>query len=631
MKPFIKIPTFLLAFLMFNSFSLSANGLKPQKKASLADHLFEINKEWLKYPSNIPTKSILFQNDTERIKTHLKYVLDFLKEKDLKQLSAEQIENRSRLLNKLKAYQEAGRFPKNLYHLNRQPYFIDDFGTACAVGYLLIEDGKKTFAERLRKENNYAYIHEMDYEELPQWAEKNGFTIDELALIQPGYPCMSIDSKPLDNNIGVEGEIKWAEVTNDHLILAGDFTAIEGQSASNIVAWDGSELIDLDGGICGEITAITTTGSEIFIGGQFDICNGASDVGIARWDGTNWFSMGSVAGTINTMIVSNGPEGQNLYVGGEFIKIDDFECSNLARFPINNSEWNNADGELAVNFAVNDIIKVDNRLLIGGAFTTLNSWEETDPDLIKPARYLAFWNYDQWDGVLDNDLSEVQTLGFYQGTIFVGGDMQTENSFAQYRTGEWIYTQLLDSEFPMFMEFGDNTVHGFIEMDSKIYAYGGIGPPQFAMEDCTACLSVNPGFQSLGSGLANFNGQINSITKYEEDWIIAGTFDKIGSTERNNIIITSLRPTSNTELVDADAKVFTAHDEIQIILDEEQSQVDAELIVYNLGGSTLGRFHLPKGRKRHSVDFKPESSGIIVYQLVQGNKSQAGKLSFFKP
>ena len=67
-------------------------------------------------------------------------------------------------------------------------YFIDDYGTACAVGYLIIHSEYKDLSYQIARENNYAYVKDLlVYDDLIAWASEAGFTADELAWIQPGY------------------------------------------------------------------------------------------------------------------------------------------------------------------------------------------------------------------------------------------------------------------------------------------------------------------------------------------------------------------------------------------------------------------------------------------------------------
>jgi hypothetical protein len=161
---------------------------------SVKEQLEALNQNWKRMNIDHPLlkERVLLPDEVSLIRTHLLVVEETLRKKDVSTLSEEQKKNRNASLDVLHTYALNGTFPKNLYHSDRTPYFIDDFGTACAVGQLIISSGHKEFAERVRKENNNAYISELslEYSEINEWAVAYGFTLDELAWIQPCYCSM---------------------------------------------------------------------------------------------------------------------------------------------------------------------------------------------------------------------------------------------------------------------------------------------------------------------------------------------------------------------------------------------------------------------------------------------------------
>ena len=164
------------------------------KHAAILVQLESLNKFWKGKQLNGPVAiSQTTFTEVEIIQLHLRLVEAELRSRPQSHLSAEQRQLRSRSLDVLHAYQTRGVFPKNLYHTERTPYFVDDFGTACAVGQLIIASGNGDLASKIRKENNNGYIHELadQYPSIGKWAAEHGFTLDELAWIQPCY-CTAI-------------------------------------------------------------------------------------------------------------------------------------------------------------------------------------------------------------------------------------------------------------------------------------------------------------------------------------------------------------------------------------------------------------------------------------------------------
>lgn len=92
------------------------------------------------------------------------------------------------LLDALREYREEGVFPENHRRRCNTPVFVDEKGTHCAVGHLLALTGHGALVEKIATERNLATVFELASEpELLAWLEATGLTLDEAALIQPGY------------------------------------------------------------------------------------------------------------------------------------------------------------------------------------------------------------------------------------------------------------------------------------------------------------------------------------------------------------------------------------------------------------------------------------------------------------
>ena len=160
-----------------------------EKDASIFDQLVQLNKQWSNKKNDFPNLQTpkKFDKHTDLISLHLDLVENELRENPPKNLTEKQKANREQGLNILKTYQQAGKFPINNHHTYTIPYFIDDFNTACAVGHIIRESGSADLAHKIAKEDNYAFIEDMNFPELPIWANDMGFTVEELKWIQPAY------------------------------------------------------------------------------------------------------------------------------------------------------------------------------------------------------------------------------------------------------------------------------------------------------------------------------------------------------------------------------------------------------------------------------------------------------------
>ena len=134
--------------------------------------------------------------EQKRIQVHLAFVLDRLRETDVNHLGPAQKRNRRRALESLRQYIDRGVFPRRGQdsYSGRRPRFIDSVGTYCAVGYLLAESGATELAESINADFEYAYVPQITSPGLLAWASEFGFSLDELAMIQPGYSALPTEA-----------------------------------------------------------------------------------------------------------------------------------------------------------------------------------------------------------------------------------------------------------------------------------------------------------------------------------------------------------------------------------------------------------------------------------------------------
>ncbi|AEA44024.1 hypothetical protein Fluta_2038 [Fluviicola taffensis DSM 16823] len=253
-------------FVVLNTSAFS--NLSPIETSKIFDHLTEVNKEWVKFNLSIFNEKISFENDLDRIQFHLLQVEKMLRNSENEHYSQEQIQNRTALLDILHNYALEKVFPINLHHSNRQPYFIDHLGTHCAVGFLLKASGFGNIAQEISETQNYAYVKEIQSKELLAWAEKNGFELNELALIQPTYPD-NTTYYAIGN--GANGTITKINGDENKFVIAGKFTQLDNLPCLNVGQYVNGNLSCLGVGIDGIVNEIERTGqNEITVYGKFD-------------------------------------------------------------------------------------------------------------------------------------------------------------------------------------------------------------------------------------------------------------------------------------------------------------------------------------------------------------------------
>ena len=212
--------------------------LSPHTKASRYAHLVEINDRWLQEVSpQYLLEEVKYQSEVDRIADHLFRVASALENREICDLSKEQLANRQQALALLRAYAKTGKFPINAHHDERTPYFVDELGTHCAVGHLMQETGASATVEAIRTKTNYGYVLEelSVYPEVGDWGTANGFTNEELAWIQPTYLSLAFSAREFGNNLGVTGgSVYTAETDQEGFFLAGSFTVVDGIFAAGL-------------------------------------------------------------------------------------------------------------------------------------------------------------------------------------------------------------------------------------------------------------------------------------------------------------------------------------------------------------------------------------------------------------
>ena len=131
----------------------------------------------------------LLNRERIRLRAHFREVLAELSGRDVSHLSGAQAAMRRELLAVLARYARAGRFPRNLDFPGKQvPYFIDAFGTRCAMAHLIESSGAAALVASVAGAMNNARVHELAGEPaVTAWLDQAGLTADEAARIQPSY------------------------------------------------------------------------------------------------------------------------------------------------------------------------------------------------------------------------------------------------------------------------------------------------------------------------------------------------------------------------------------------------------------------------------------------------------------
>ena len=494
----------------------SANAiLPPRAEAPIGDHLVEVNVQWRTMDpiALMATGTVSFASEAERIATHLRMVRERLVLRTPDGLSPSQRAHRSALLDELGRYADGRLFPQNHVLGYRNPVFMDAAGTACAVGHLIIKSGHRVLAQRISREMNLGYVLDMPFPELAAWAEEHGFTAQELAWVQPGYPP-NLPWAALGG--GTNGTVTVLKtLANGDLLVCGEFSVAGGLSMNKVAVWDGNTYLPLGNGVTGTVECAAEYNGELYLGGS--LLDGASD--LAKWDGIAWSYSTVFSGklpTIHALHVHNG----ELYAAGEIVGFAGIDDAVQRMAP---TGWE-VVGEI-FDSTVRSLASHDGMLVAGGAFRGPDG--PTDPEY----KYVAVFNGNEWLQLGDGLDATVRTLIDVNGTLYAGGDLYTNIvvtfGMARIATGATSFELLLpDHANYIYGGLGPTWIGSLLEREGAIYAGG-----DFYFETSLIgfysynLIRFNGTPDDVSAMIGFLNGPVNAIAMHGHDLVIGGEFD----------------------------------------------------------------------------------------------------------
>jgi len=393
--------------------------------------LVEINACWTEQPDIDKLAYPEYDNRTERewIRTHLSLVEQTLRARSTAHLSEQQKANRLKALSHLKQYWHEGSFPINDQYNYRTPIFIDNYDNFCAVGYLVKATGYEHVSRKIAAQTNLAYVREMNYPELFAWASDYGFTVDELAWIQPSY-VQTPHGKCNPVGGGADGEIFEMYVGNNgaRLYVGGAFNIVDSSITSpgiayitdsaNVYRWHG-----LGAGLNGEVHAIIEFDNKLFVGGAFDKSGNTTVNNIAYWDGTQWNAAGCIDGVVKDFAVMEN----ELYACGDFDMCNGVKDVNLAKWT--GSGWQAIQG---LSGRINVMHVIGNELVLGGYF----NYAGQSTNIIKWYKQFGFYKYST------TVAEEVMDIELFKNTYYLATRNINGNSTIYNRSGTALWVPI---------------------------------------------------------------------------------------------------------------------------------------------------------------------------------------------
>lgn len=504
----------LLSTFVFSVALTASAHLEPGTAAPLSQHMLEVNKEWLHHDPVLinQERMVRFNDDAERIALHLQLVQRSLAMDKNEALVPEQLGQRKALLDELSAYAQRGVFPQNEVLPFRNPIFIDPYGTACAVGQLMVASGSADLAHRIDAEMETAYIRDMHRSDVLQWATDHGFTEDELAWIQPGYASDVAWTAFPGAPTGVVNTVLVME--NGDMIVAGTFTSASGLPITNVARYDGVIFHAIGNGVVGSVTCGVVHEGSIYLGGQF---NFGDDVAV--WDGSVWTTDRAIWGMGTRLHALHVHEGE-LFAGGWGSA--DFGVSRGAVSRLDDGGWQ--DLAAWFNSDVYALGSYNGALVAGGSFTM----------------HVATYNGDTW-ALLGEDLdTTVYALETFNGELYAGGLLYAgeEQHFglARLSNDSWTTVPGLHDQLTPWPS-GVTEIRALTEYDGQLVFGGSFNLNSDAVIGrCIGRLGANDEIEPLGY----FNNTVRTFAVDGVNLLAGGDFSQVDFATARTVVTTDM-------------------------------------------------------------------------------------------
>jgi hypothetical protein len=627
--------SFFLLLLCSGSLSAQQALVHAQDTAPLYVHMFEINSYWLEQASPVGLlEAVQFSDEEARIQRHLQLVEQDLRQRTTAHLSAAQRAKRGLALDALHAYWRQKAFPVNRVQPYRLPIFVDETGNACAVGALLLATNQAALVRQIIQENNYATVEELlAYPAITHWADEYGFTVDELAWIQPYYGVTGyFYPRALGNNQGVAGgEVRALLEANDELYFAGSFTHIDGVPAQFLAAWDGSHFRSFSPNLRGsgidKIAVDETTGDIYAIGRFVSFLNEPGTVVLARLRNGIWepiFNNQQVDGAaivweevkLTDIICKDG----YCYLSGNFTWLNGQFIASLAVYEVASDTWQSYSPHWYPAGTINDLAIQGDTLAFGGSFVLRSAAGDT------LGAYMAISTIDdrQLQGAtpaeyIDNSRKTVTHLdiGSYAGfgPLAVGlgkvDDRRVYVSLLSFNMNQGWFTlnsQIGGVSVPYSAFFGQLDIYGSFE--SNVESYG------------MAPISQGVNFSTTFPYVIT-NGYVTAFCPFRDEIIIAGNFTSLhGIDNLRHLVVSnfSRTPTSTTQATPTPIQIRT--DGHTIFIEELPQQGDlAQFALFDMQGRLVW-----SGPAAPSLQPMDLPAAAYVYRLKVGDAISVGQL-----
>jgi len=508
----------ILVFFGKPSYSQSISSLEHGDEDSFLNHLLEVNEEWKHHSENCPTGVASFETDLDRIELHLNLVAKSLRSNPPSNLNLEQSRNRLFLIQKLENYANNRVFPINKYHPVRQPYFVDEHGTNCAVGQLIVESGNTGLVSLISKEHNYDYIVDIETVGLTEWADKYGFTLEELKWIQPTYPPTTSIDPVLGGANGPVSEMVYNPYDGS-VLIGGSFTELNNYPCLNVGFYKDNQLNCFGNGVDGVVHDLVVQSGEVYCFGELQ--NNGITYPLAKFDGASWTYISIPSRNEATCTAANnGGAGYQIEVA---INHSSFSGKQEIWHLLNDGNW---ERKAEVNGIILDIIASGHGRVHAGHFDTVSVFNSSGmvDSMFSVHNVVIKQNYSPiWFGIgseISDTVNVVKSIG---GGLIFGGTCGSQPGESNICLSRYLNGSL---QTLCYSPFGEQwSINTMAYNNGSTLMLGGVFDiiPLVGTQGNNLA-SYHLVYNTLGA-MANLDGSVNGLAYQGADLYIGGHFN----------------------------------------------------------------------------------------------------------
>lgn len=487
------------------------NTAMAQKKETY-NALLDLNKEWQFYKKLVPEEKMVFETEQEKIQFHLNKAISFL-QNNSSNFDAKQMENRQYLLNELQQYADLSIFPTNTFHTKRTPYFVDVFGVHCAVGYMMHRSGNDALVAKIKADHNYDYIANIKTEGVKEWAEKHGFSMEELKWIQPTYGATQTYETLLEGTNGPVLKFQKNNYPEEILSILGSFDTLNNLPCHNIGFYDGENLNCYGSGIQGKVNDISLS-EKLYAVGALAFENNIYS--FAQWENNEWqyLNIPTREAAEITAINTQSAWYSGIYVS--LINPNNTEISEI--WNLKNDIWSKT---ASITGQIYDIKNTNGASIFAGHFDTAfitNTFTPNQDDTILTNNVLIFQDDNTWNAVGSQISDTVFTIVEIGSSIYFGGSCAYDEicltRYLNYDLQPLVFNHQYDSMPNRINElyYKSNTLHVTGKFSAHTMMYTG---QHYAVFDIVNNIMVPR---------STLNNEVQTIGFFGNELILGGNF-----------------------------------------------------------------------------------------------------------